>query len=74
MRLSAIIFSSVAVALALLSQSSPAGSIYKQDNNVNLDQAGSWTNGAAPGAGDTAIWAANVATASNCTNICPSCE
>ena len=42
--------------------------ILKSNNNVSLDQAGSWVPDVAPNSGNVAIWDATVATAANCTN------
>ncbi len=42
--------------------------IVKANNNFSLDQAASWTNNAAPGGTNIAVWDSTVTTAANCTN------
>jgi fibronectin-binding autotransporter adhesin len=59
-----ITFAAVAVLSAL---TSPA-QILKSNNNVSLDQPGSWVPNTAPGPADLAVWDATVATPDNCTN------
>jgi fibronectin-binding autotransporter adhesin len=59
----------LAAGICLPALSSGAANIYKANNADALNLGSSWTNGAAPGATDTAIWDANVGAAANCTNV-----
>jgi autotransporter-associated beta strand protein len=54
--------------VAMIASASASADQIKANNDVNVDLAGSWVSGIAPGSGDDAIWNATVAAPANCTN------
>ena len=65
-----VLAASVASLIALsLAAPSSAATFTKQNNNTNLDQAGSWSAGGPPTGADIASFDSTVATAANINNI-----
>jgi fibronectin-binding autotransporter adhesin len=56
------------IALGLSIETTHAGDIVKANNTSNLNGAGAWVGGVAPGTNDTAVWSNTVLSAANCTN------
>jgi len=59
----------IAFFLAIIAAAPAGADQIKANNNVNLDLAGSWVGGVAPGSGDDAIWNSTVATPADCANV-----
>ncbi len=58
----------VLLIVLLLAASAAPAQILKSNNDISLDQAGSWVGDVAPGSGSVAVWDSTVLTATNCTN------